>query len=651
MATPDAEETVAAPSTAEAVVAEAVRADGGDKEAVKSTSAAETIPAATPEEAPKSTEAVAPETTAESVEQELPEAAPVEPSIPEFKEESNLVADLKENEKKALEDFKLRIEKAIKDDEFRVPKKVVEVPKEPEPVAAPAAPVEEKKDADATTTAAAPDAAAPSSTETPAAPTAETSAPVSVEAVKEETAVAVAVVAAVEEKLEAAPKEESVAAPTPTPTTTEAVPPPATPEVQETTPAPEAAPAAVEAPAAAAPPAVEAESPPAAAAVETESKEEAAPAAAEVAKEAPVEEEPEDTTPPEDIALWGVPLLHTKGDKRTDVILLKFLRARDFNVNDAFSQLKKTIIWRKTFKADTLLDEEFGTDLDGFAYMHGKDKEGHPVCYNVYGFEDKELYQKTFGDSSKINAFLRWRIQVLEKGIKLLNFSPEGPSAMVQITDLKNTPGPGKKDLKKVANQAVVLLQDNYPELVAKKVFINVPWYFSALYSIVSPFLSQRTKSKFVVAPAGKTTEALLKFIPAEYVPVNYGGLSRLNDTEFSGVEAPASDVIVKAGEKSHIEIPVTEVGGTVVWDLAVVGYDVSYGAEYVPSAEGAYTTIIEKTKKLPSSTEEPVRNSFKITEPGKVVLTVDNSSRKKKIVIYRHTVKVAPAAESELAG
>lgn len=93
------------------------------------------------------------------------------------------------------------------------------------------------------------------------------------------------------------------------------------------------------------------------------------------------------------------------------------------------------------------------------------------------------------------------------------------------------------------------------------------------------------------------------------------------------------------------------QVGGTVVWDLAVVGYDVSYGAEYVPSAEGAYTTIIEKTKKLPSSTEEPVRNSFKITEPGKVVLTVDNSSRKKKIVIYRHTVKVAPAAESELAG
>lgn len=50
------------------------------------------------------------------------------------------------------------------------------------------------------------------------------------------------------------------------------------------------------------------------------------------------------------------------------------------------------------------------------------------------------------------------------------------------------------------------------------------------------------------------------RFIPAEYVPVNYGGLSRLNDTEFSGVEAPASDVIVKAGEKSHIEIPVTEV-------------------------------------------------------------------------------------------
>lgn len=82
------------------------------------------------------------------------------------------------------------------------------------------------------------------------------------------------------------------------------------------------------------------------------------------------------------------------------------------------------------------------------------------------------------------------------------------------------------------------------------------------------------------------------------------------------------------------------------VWDLAVIGYDVTYGAEFVPSAEGSYSIILEKSKKLPSSTEEPVRNSFKVTAPGKVVLTVSNLSRKKKTIIYRSIVKgTTPAA------
>lgn len=73
------------------------------------------------------------------------------------------------------------------------------------------------------------------------------------------------------------------------------------------------------------------------------------------------------------------------------------------------------------------------------------------------------------------------------------------------------------------------------------------------------------------------------------------------------------------------------------------------YGAEYVPSAEGSYTTIIEKPKKLVSTSEEPLRSSFKVSEPGKIVISVDNSGRKKKLAIYRYIVKT-PAAETEVS-
>lgn len=172
-----------------------------------------------------------------------------------------------------------------------------------------------------------------------------------------------------------------------------------------------------------------------------------------------------------EISLWGVPLLPSKGSEGTDVVLLKFLRARDFKVADAFEMLKKTLQWRKDSKIDTILGEEVALQLQPAAYMDGTDREGHPVCYNMYGvFGDEEMYQKTFGTEEKKERFLRWRVQLMEKGIKKLDLRPGGVSSLLQINDLQNAPGPTKKNLRAATKQAVNLLQDNYPELVARNV-------------------------------------------------------------------------------------------------------------------------------------------------------------------------------------
>lgn len=190
----------------------------------------------------------------------------------------------------------------------------------------------------------------------------------------------------------------------------------------------------------------------------------------------------------EDISLWGVPLLPSKGDEGTDVILLKFLRAREFEVNESFDMLRNTLQWRKKFKIDSVLDEEFGNDLDSAAYISGVDREGHPVCYNLYGvFGDEEIYNRTFGTEERRGKFLRWRSQQMEKAIQKLDFKPDGVSSLAQINDLRNTPGPAWKELRLATKQAVGLLQDNYPELVARNVSITFPHliYFQLLCSIL----------------------------------------------------------------------------------------------------------------------------------------------------------------------
>ncbi|GFP92790.1 patellin-6 [Phtheirospermum japonicum] len=331
-------------------------------------------------------------------------------------------------------------------------------------------------------------------------------------------------------------------------------------------------------------------------------------------------------------SMWGIPL----SDDRADVILLKFLRARDFRAQESLDMLARSLAWRKEFEADVVLEEDLGfKELEGVvAYMHGHDRRGHPVCYNAYGvFKDKVLYDRIFGDDDKLKRFLRWRVQVLERGIKLLDFKPGGVNSLIQVTDLKDMP---KTELRVASNHILSLFQDNYPEMVARKIFINVPWYFSLLYSMFSPFLTQRTKSKFVISKEGNAAETLYKFIRPEDVPVQYGGLSRPNDV-LNGPPKPASEFTVKGGEKVNIQIEGIEAGSTITWDIVVGGWELEYTAEFVPNAEGSYTIAVEKPRRL-AANEEAVHNSYTARDAGKLVLSVDNTaSRKRKVAAYRY--------------
>ncbi|XP_073036071.1 patellin-3-like [Primulina eburnea] len=338
---------------------------------------------------------------------------------------------------------------------------------------------------------------------------------------------------------------------------------------------------------------------------------------------------------PEEVFIWGVPLME---DERSDVILLKFLRARDFKVKDSFTMLKNTIKWRKDFNVDELVKEDLGDDLEKVVFIRGHDKEGHPVCYNVYGeFQNKNLYTKTFSDEEKRMKFLRWRIQFLERSIRKLDFSPGGVNSIFQVSDLKNSPGPGKRELRIATKQALQILQDNYPEFVAKQLFINVPWWHLAFYVVISPFLTPRTKSKFVFSGPARTTEMLFKYLSPEQVPIQYGGLSvdicECNP-EFT-VDDPVAEIIVKPATKKTVEIIVNE-KCTLVWELRVVGWEVSYSAEYVPKDEHGYTVIIHKSRRMAPTDAPVVSNSFNISELGKILLTVDNPTTKKKQLLYR---------------
>ncbi|VAH19481.1 unnamed protein product [Triticum turgidum subsp. durum] len=520
------------------------------------------------------------------------EAAVIEGSTASFKEESNLVADLADPEQKALAQLKELVAAALASGEFDLPPP----PPPPAPAAEEPAKTDEPAKSDVAAESSEPKAEAPAPEEPKAeAPTQEE--PKAEEPAKEEPkAEAPAAVAAAEE-----PKAEVTAEE-------------AKPEEKTVVVAEEEGTKTVEA--------IEETAVPAA------SEPEAAPAAE-----------------PKEELIWGVPLVG--GDERTDTVLLKFLRAREFKVKEAMAMLKAAVLWRKSFGIDALLGADLGVpELENVVFYRGADREGHPVCYNVYSeFQDKDLYEKAFGDDEKRERFLKWRIQLLERGIReQLDFSPSGICSMVQVTDLKNSP-PMLGKHRAVTRQALALLQDNYPEFIAKKVFINVPWWYLAANKMMSPFLTQRTKSKFTFCSPAKTAETLFRYIAPEQVPVQFGGLYKEDDTEFSTSDG-VTELTVKPSSKETVEIPATE-NSTVVWELRVLGWEVSYGVEFTPDAEGGYTVIVQKTRKVPANEEPIMKGSFKAGEPGKVVLIVNNPTSKKKKLLCRFKVKSSTEASA----
>ncbi|CAI8615300.1 unnamed protein product [Vicia faba] len=158
-----------------------------------------------------------------------------------------------------------------------------------------------------------------------------------------------------------------------------------------------------------------------------------------------------------------------------------------------------------------------------------------------------------------------------------------------------------------------------------------------------------------------------IKYIAPQQVPVQYGGLSREGEQEFTTAN-PATEVIIKPATKHAVEFPISEMRiktcfitktnlimvlvlvlncgykSTLVWEIRVVDWNVSYGAEFVPSAEDGYTVIVQKNRKISPADETVINNTFKIGEPGKVVLTIDNQTSKKKKLLYRS--KTIPISE-----
>ncbi|TFY80038.1 hypothetical protein EWM64_g3974 [Hericium alpestre] len=222
------------------------------------------------------------------------------------------------------------------------------------------------------------------------------------------------------------------------------------------------------------------------------------------------------------IQLWGVTIdPNGAKDARASVILMKWLRARNLNVAEAKTMMIATLRWRDEFKVDEALKEEFPEEVFGrIGHVFGKDKNGRPITYNLYG-ANKDI-KAVFGD---VQRFLRWRIKLMEEGIKKIDF--ETVDQMIQVHDYEGVSMRSRdENSKNAASEASSIFGSHYPEFLYSKLFVNVPGLMTWIFWIFRVIVPSATFAKMKVIGSGPTAigKEMLLLVPKDQLPKRYGG-------------------------------------------------------------------------------------------------------------------------------
>ncbi|EAW09564.1 SEC14 family lipid-binding protein [Aspergillus clavatus NRRL 1] len=216
-------------------------------------------------------------------------------------------------------------------------------------------------------------------------------------------------------------------------------------------------------------------------------------------------------------------------DRLDTLTMLRFLRARKFDVAAAKAMFVECEKWRKEFGTDDLVrtfDYQEKPQVFQYypQYYHKTDKDGRPVYIEKLGKIDlNAMYKITTAERMLQNLVCEYekladpRLPACSrKAGKLLE-------TCCTIMDLKGVGITSVPSVYGYVRQASAISQNYYPERLGKLYLINAPWGFSSVFNVVKGFLDPVTVQKIHVLGSSYKKE-LLEQVPAENLPVEFGG-------------------------------------------------------------------------------------------------------------------------------
>jgi len=240
------------------------------------------------------------------------------------------------------------------------------------------------------------------------------------------------------------------------------------------------------------------------------------------------------TTPQQDAQVFQFrTMLEQAGyTQRLDTLtLLRFLRARKFDVNKAKDMFVDCEKWRSDFGGgvDALVpgwDYKEKEQMFKYypQYYHKTDKEGRPVYIEHFGKIDLPAMQKITSDERMIQNLVVEYEKLADPRLPACSRkSGYLLETCCSIMDAKGVSLTTAPSVYGYIQRASTISQNYYPERLGKLYIINAPWGFSAVFSVVKKFLDPVTVAKIHVLGSGYQKE-LLAQIPKENLPKVLGG-------------------------------------------------------------------------------------------------------------------------------
>ena len=314
----------------------------------------------------------------------------------------------------------------------------------------------------------------------------------------------------------------------------------------------------------------------------------------------------EDAKAAEKLTIWGVDL-----EKETDasnIVLLKFIRAEELDVDKAAERIVQTLIFRADCQIDGLKDAELPKCYQGHDVISGFDVEGRPVMISRFGKMDLEA---VFGD---VEAFVRYRAKLMEEAIAKLSFKKGEPEDLTQVHDYSGVPLIFQTSQVKGAVSAVTkVFSEHYPETKGVTIFVNFPTAFAKLFKAFSVFIPERTLKKFQIL-GEQDQEQLFKFLPPQAVPEALGGML---SSPIGPMAGPCKTLTVRA--RGNEEMPLIKIASpcTIQWEVRVCYWEISY--ELYFCADGSEPELVKKSEAMVQSTDGIVRGEYVAKVPGEL--------------------------------